>query len=107
MIPKKEPKPPARNQAPEVVVDEADATNASPTSHARGGASNSSTSPNARVSANNKDIAAIAGLGASVASKPGVPGMPSLASSMPGSVGLGLIGLPGLDIVASIKETVT
>ena len=101
MIPKKEPRP-ARNRAPEVVVDEANATSASPP-HARG-ASNSSTSPNERFSANNKDIAAIAGLGASTASKPGVPGVPSLGSSMPG---LGLTGLPGMDIVASIKETVT
>ena len=107
MIPKKEPKPAARNQAPEVVVDEANASDASPPPQNRVGASNSSTSPNARDSANNKDIAAIAGLGASVASKPGVPGVPSLASSMPGGLGLGLTGLPGLDIVASIKETVT
>ena len=50
------------------------------------------------------DIAAIAGLGARTMSKPGVPGVPGLASSLPG---FGFAGMPGMDIIANIKETVT
>ena len=55
ILPKKEPTKPRRNQAPEVVVDEANATSTSPPP-ARGastGNANSSMSPNSRSRANN------------------------------------------------------
>lgn len=103
VIPKPEPKS-RRSKNPEVVVDEANATSTSPN---RGVNNSTSRSPNARSAnaGNNKDIAALAGLGASTMSKPGVPGALSQGSST--FAGLGLSGLPGMDIVANIKETVS